>query len=86
MDLLADPATLLTLVGALVLAGAAIGFLAGLFGVGGGAISVPVFFEIFRVLGYPAGWVYRLESSDPIIGFGLPITSIQMIGRGTVRP
>jgi hypothetical protein len=39
-----------------------------------------------RVLGYPAGWVYRLESSDPIIGFGLPITSIQMIGRGTVRP
>lgn len=54
MDLLADPATLLTLVGALVLAGAAIGFLAGLFGVGGGAISVPVFFEIFRVLGYPA--------------------------------
>ncbi|MAB71550.1 MAG: hypothetical protein CMJ54_03490 [Planctomycetaceae bacterium] len=39
-----------------------------------------------RVLGYPAGWVYRLESSDPIVGFGLPITSIQMIGRGTVRP
>ena len=39
-----------------------------------------------RVLGYPAGWVYRLESSDPIIGFGLPITSIQMIGRGPVRP
>lgn len=54
MDLLADPATLLSLVGALVLAGAAIGFLAGLFGVGGGAISVPVFFEIFRILGYPA--------------------------------
>ena len=39
-----------------------------------------------RVLGYPAGWVYRLESSDPIVGFGLPITSIQMIGRGPVRP
>lgn len=54
MDLLADPSTLLSLVGALVLAGAAIGFLAGLFGVGGGAISVPVFFEIFRMLGYPA--------------------------------
>ena len=54
MDLLADPSTLLSLVGALVLAGAAIGFLAGLFGVGGGAISVPVFFEIFRLLGYSA--------------------------------
>ena len=39
-----------------------------------------------RVLGYPAGWVYRLESSDPIIGFGLPITTIQIIGRGPVRP
>jgi uncharacterized membrane protein YfcA len=48
-----DPSTLATLVGALILAGAAIGFLAGLFGVGGGAISVPVFFEIFRALGYP---------------------------------
>lgn len=49
-----DPSTLLSLVGALVVAGAAIGFLAGLFGVGGGAISVPVFFEIFRALEYPA--------------------------------
>lgn len=54
MEILSDPATLLTLVGALALAGAGIGFLAGLFGVGGGAISVPVFFEIFRALGYPA--------------------------------
>ena len=43
----------MTLVGTLILAGAAIGYLAGLFGVGGGAISVPVFFEIFGVLGYP---------------------------------
>lgn len=53
MEILADPATALTLLAALAIAGAAIGFLAGLFGVGGGAISVPVFFEIFRVLGYP---------------------------------
>ena len=37
-----------------MVAGAAIGFLAGLFGVGGGAISVPVFFEIFGALGYPS--------------------------------
>lgn len=52
MQALSDPYTLATLVGALLAAGAAIGFLAGLFGVGGGAISVPVFFEIFRTLGY----------------------------------
>lgn len=46
-------ATLLPVIGALVVAGAAIGLLAGMFGVGGGAISVPVFFELFRVLDYP---------------------------------
>ncbi len=38
---------------ALLLAGASIGVLAGLFGVGGGAISVPVFFETFRIMGIP---------------------------------
>lgn len=54
MEILNDPETLAKLVVALVIAGASIGFLAGLFGVGGGAISVPVFFEIFLVLGYPA--------------------------------
>ena len=53
MNLLSDPLTLASLIGALVLAGAAIGFLAGVFGVGGGAISVPIFFEIFGALGYP---------------------------------
>lgn len=53
MDILSDPITLISLVSALVAAGAAIGFLAGVFGVGGGAISVPVFFEIFGTLGYP---------------------------------
>ncbi len=35
----------------LILAGGAIGMLAGLFGVGGGAISVPVLFEVFRGMG-----------------------------------
>ena len=53
MNLLSDPLTLASLIGALVLAGAAIGFLAGVFGVGGGAVSVPIFFEIFGALGYP---------------------------------
>nr|WP_245218740.1 sulfite exporter TauE/SafE family protein [Rubellimicrobium aerolatum] len=35
----------------LLVAGSAIGFLAGLFGIGGGAISVPIFFQAFGVLG-----------------------------------
>jgi uncharacterized membrane protein YfcA len=53
VDILSDPLTLVFLAASLVAAGAAIGFLAGVFGVGGGAISVPVFFEIFGTLGYP---------------------------------
>jgi uncharacterized membrane protein YfcA len=40
-------ATVLTL----LVAGGLIGFLAGLFGIGGGAISVPVFYQVFEVLG-----------------------------------
>lgn len=53
MDLLATifaeitPGILITL----VVAGACIGVLAGIFGVGGGAVSVPVFFETFRAMG-----------------------------------
>lgn len=50
-SLFADPSGLALLVLALVTAGAAIGLLAGLFGVGGGAISVPVFYETFLRLG-----------------------------------
>lgn len=50
---LLDPATLLPLIAALAGAGALIGFLAGLFGIGGGAISVPVFYEVFQILGHP---------------------------------
>jgi uncharacterized membrane protein YfcA len=34
-------------------AGALVGILAGLFGIGGGAIIVPVLYEVFRVLGVP---------------------------------
>ncbi len=52
MDL-TDPLTLLSLIAALAIAGALIGFLAGLFGIGGGAISVPVFYEVFLLLGHP---------------------------------
>lgn len=41
----------LPLVAALLFAGAMIGVLAGLFGVGGGAISVPVFYDVFQIVG-----------------------------------
>jgi len=42
---------LLTLVAALLAGGALTGLLAGLFGIGGGAVSVPVLYEVFRVVG-----------------------------------
>ncbi|MAY63922.1 MAG: hypothetical protein CML29_17095 [Rhizobiales bacterium] len=38
---------------ALVVAGTVSGFLAGLFGIGGGAILVPVFYQIFGLVGIP---------------------------------
>lgn len=52
MSLLADPASLAALVLSLAIAGALIGFLARLFRIGGGAISVPVFYELFLLLGH----------------------------------
>ena len=41
------------LAGRIVGAGVLVGILAGLFGIGGGAIIVPVLYEVFRVLGVP---------------------------------
>lgn len=38
---------------AVVIGGLATGILAGLFGIGGGAIIVPVLYEVFRILGVP---------------------------------
>ncbi len=85
MDL-TDPATLAALVAALAVAGALIGFLAGLFGIGGGAISVPVFYEVFLLLGHPPGLAMPMA-----VGTSLAViipTSIQSArahhARGTV--
>lgn len=50
-----DIETLLALGGLLLVAGAAVGFLAGLFGVGGGAVSVPVLYEAFGFMGIEDG-------------------------------
>src|SRR5947199_9318349 len=48
-----DTSELLQLSLLLVAVGALSGFLAGLFGIGGGAILVPVFYECFRLAGVP---------------------------------
>src|SRR5206468_9711866 len=44
---------LAVLVAAILVAGIATGLLAGMFGIGGGAIIVPVLYEVFRILGVP---------------------------------
>ena len=41
------------LAAAILVGGFVTGILAGLFGIGGGAVIVPVLFEVFRVLGVP---------------------------------
>src|SRR5258706_11517963 len=48
-----DVSELLELAVLLVAVGALSGFLAGLFGIGGGAVLVPVFYECFRLAGVP---------------------------------
>jgi uncharacterized protein len=48
-----DVTELVELMGLLVLVGALSGFLAGIFGIGGGAILVPVLYECFRIAGVP---------------------------------
>jgi uncharacterized membrane protein YfcA len=47
------PTELVWLAAAILVAGVVTGILAGLFGVGGGAVIVPVLFEVFRLLGVP---------------------------------
>ena len=44
---------LLALAAAILAAGIVTGILAGLFGIGGGAVIVPVLYEVFRLIGVP---------------------------------
>ena len=54
MMLAAFPSASLLFLAAVIVAGGIVtGILAGLFGIGGGAIIVPVLYEVFRVLGVP---------------------------------
>src|SRR4030088_2468932 len=48
-----DVAELVELALLLIAVGALSGFLAGIFGIGGGAVLVPVFYECFRLAGVP---------------------------------
>jgi uncharacterized membrane protein YfcA len=48
-----DVSELLWLGAGLVCAGAVTGILAGLFGIGGGAVIIPVLYEVFRITGVP---------------------------------
>src|SRR5438067_8873519 len=63
-----DVSGLLELAVLLVAVGALAGFLAGVFGIGGGAILVPVFYECFRIAGVP------LEARMPLcVGTSLAV-------------
>src|SRR5260370_6418498 len=48
-----NPAEFVELALMLVAVGALSGFFAGIFGIGGGAVLVPVFYECFRLAGVP---------------------------------
>ncbi|HEY1361011.1 MAG TPA: sulfite exporter TauE/SafE family protein [Xanthobacteraceae bacterium] len=54
------PGELLLLAAAILLAGVVTGVLAGLFGIGGGALIVPVLYEVFRILGVPDAVRFQL--------------------------
>jgi uncharacterized protein len=51
---------LLLLAGLILVGGLVTGILAGLFGIGGGALIVPVLYEVFRVLGVPEQVIFQL--------------------------
>lgn len=55
-----DIATLLPMIGLLIVTGTVAGILAGLLGVGGGIVLVPAFFYVFQTLGYGGDQLMQL--------------------------
>ena len=78
-----DVSELLELALLLVAVGALSGFLAGLFGIGGGAILVPVFYECFRFVGVPLE--VRMPPSSSRLRFA-PFAPITPAARWIWRP
>ena len=72
----------------LLCTGAITGFLAGLFGVGGGAISVPVLYEVFSRLGYSPDLAMPIAVGTSL-ALIIPISISSALGhkkRGTLDP
>ena len=76
-------AEILPLVAALLFGGALTGFLAGLLGIGGGSILVPILYELFRYLGVETGVLMHL-SVGTALAVILP-TSIQSARKHDAR-
>lgn len=66
MQLPAAIDALLPLLAALLAGGLLMGFLAGLFGIGGGAVIVPVLYELFRVYGVDEGIRLQLATGTSL--------------------
>ena len=58
----------------LVIAGAISGYLAGLFGIGGGTVLVPAFFQVFGAIGVPDSAIMHLA-----VGSSLAIVVVTSI-------
>src|ERR1043165_10060136 len=57
---------LVLLAAAIVIGGVVTGILAGLFGIGGGAIIVPGLYEVFRIIGVPAEGRRQPSTGTPL--------------------
>lgn len=81
-----DTATLLPLIGLLMVAGAFAGLLAGMLGVGGGIVHVPAFFYVFQTLGYNGPQLMQICLATSLAA--IVVTSMRSVmahhGRGAV--
>ena len=72
----------------LAAAGAVAGLLAGVFGIGGGAVLVPVFYQVFGYAGIPEEVIMHLAvGTSTANGMSVPCASVSSVpGTSTVRP